>query len=92
MVACLHIAAADALYVVVEALVAANRTAILTFALSTRLPSIFNNRVFVQVGALMTDQTFPTCSGALPSIRTKFCAAPSQATSQSSNRLNSISL
>jgi putative ABC transport system substrate-binding protein len=47
-------AQADALYVVVDALVAANRTRIITFALGARLPTIFNNGNFVQAGALMS--------------------------------------
>jgi len=47
-------AQADALYVVVDALAAANRTRIITFALGARLPTIFNNSNFVQAGALMS--------------------------------------
>jgi putative tryptophan/tyrosine transport system substrate-binding protein len=47
-------AKADALYVVVDALIAANRTRIITLALSARLPTIFNVRVFVQAGGLMS--------------------------------------
>jgi putative ABC transport system substrate-binding protein len=43
----------DALYVTVDGLVTANRTRIITLALGTRLPTMFNNRVFVQAGALM---------------------------------------
>jgi putative tryptophan/tyrosine transport system substrate-binding protein len=45
---------ADALYVVADALATANRTRILTFALSARLPTIFNNRDWVQLGGLMS--------------------------------------
>ena len=45
---------ADALYVVQDALVAANRTRIITFALGARLPTIFNIREFAQAGALMS--------------------------------------
>jgi putative ABC transport system substrate-binding protein len=45
---------ADALYVVTNALVAAHRTSIMTFALSARLPTIFNNRESVQAGGLMS--------------------------------------
>jgi putative ABC transport system substrate-binding protein len=45
---------ADAMYVVVDALIAANRTRIITLALSARLPTIFNVRVFVQAGGLMS--------------------------------------
>jgi len=47
-------AQADALYVVGDALINANRTRILTFALSARLPTIFNNRDWVQAGGLMS--------------------------------------
>jgi ABC-type uncharacterized transport system substrate-binding protein len=45
---------ADALYVAGDALVHANRTRILTFALSARLPTFFNNRLSVEAGALMS--------------------------------------
>jgi putative tryptophan/tyrosine transport system substrate-binding protein len=45
---------ADALYVVVNALVTTNRTRIITLALGARLPTIFNTRDFVQAGALMS--------------------------------------
>ena len=45
---------ADALYVVADALATANRTRILTFALSARLPAIFNTRDWVQPGGLMS--------------------------------------
>ena len=47
-------AQADALYVVGDALVNANRTRIMTFSLSARLPTIFNTRSFVQAGGLMS--------------------------------------
>ena len=47
-------AQADALYVVVDALVAANRTRIITLALGARLPAIFDNRSHVQAGGLMS--------------------------------------
>jgi ABC-type uncharacterized transport system substrate-binding protein len=47
-------AQADALYVVVDALVAANRTRILTLALGARLPTVFNNRDYVQAGGLLS--------------------------------------
>ena len=45
---------ADALYVVEDALVAANVGRIVTLALSARLPTIFNTREFVQAGGLMS--------------------------------------
>ena len=44
----------DALYVVGDALVSASRSRIITFALSRRLPTIFNTRDYVQAGALMS--------------------------------------
>jgi putative tryptophan/tyrosine transport system substrate-binding protein len=47
-------AKADALYVVDDALVTANRTRILTLALGARLPGIFNNRSFVEAGGFMS--------------------------------------
>jgi putative ABC transport system substrate-binding protein len=45
---------ADALYVVGDSLVQANRTRIITFSLSARLPTIVGIREFVQAGALMS--------------------------------------
>jgi putative ABC transport system substrate-binding protein len=45
---------ADALYVVVDGVVAANGTRIITLALGARLPTIFNTRAFVQAGGLMS--------------------------------------
>jgi putative ABC transport system substrate-binding protein len=47
-------AQADALYIVVNALVAVNRTRIITLALSARLPTIVSIREFVQAGGLMS--------------------------------------
>jgi len=47
-------AQADALYIVINALVAVNRTRIITLALSARLPTIVSIREFVQAGALMS--------------------------------------
>ena len=47
-------AQADALYVVGDALIAANRTRIITLALGARLPTIFNTRDHVQAGGLMS--------------------------------------
>jgi putative ABC transport system substrate-binding protein len=44
----------DAVYVVGDALVSANRSRIITFALSSRLPTIFNTSADVQAGALMS--------------------------------------
>jgi putative tryptophan/tyrosine transport system substrate-binding protein len=47
-------ARADALYVVVNALIVANGTRTITLALGARLPTIFNIREFVQAGGLMS--------------------------------------
>jgi putative tryptophan/tyrosine transport system substrate-binding protein len=45
---------ADALYIVSDALVAANRTRIITLALGARLPTILSYRDYVQAGGLMS--------------------------------------
>ena len=45
---------ADALYVVGDTLILANRTPIVTLALGARLPTIFDNRIKVQAGGLMS--------------------------------------
>jgi putative tryptophan/tyrosine transport system substrate-binding protein len=45
---------ADALYAVFDALIAANRLRIMTFALTARLPTILNTRDFIQAGALIS--------------------------------------
>jgi putative tryptophan/tyrosine transport system substrate-binding protein len=45
---------ADALYVVVDQLVVANLTHILTLTLGARLPTMFSTRDFVKAGALMS--------------------------------------
>ena len=47
-------AQAHALYVAGDALVAANRTRIITLALGARLPTIFDQREFVKAGGLMS--------------------------------------
>jgi putative tryptophan/tyrosine transport system substrate-binding protein len=47
-------AQADALYVVVDNFIGANRTRISTLALGARLPTIFNTREYVQAGSLMS--------------------------------------
>jgi len=47
-------AQADALYIVQDALVVANTTRIMTFALTARLPTIFYSRDFVPAGGLMS--------------------------------------
>jgi putative tryptophan/tyrosine transport system substrate-binding protein len=44
----------DALYVVVDALIGANRNRIVALALQAGLPTIFNNRGFAQAGGLMS--------------------------------------
>ncbi len=45
---------ADALYAVVDALIASNRTRIITLALGARLPTIFNHRAHVKAGGFMS--------------------------------------
>jgi len=83
---------ADALYVVVDALFNANRTRIITLALTARLPMILNTRDFVQAGGLMSyGPGFPAVFRRAADMWTRFCAAQSRATSRSSSRPNSIS-
>ena len=79
----------DALYVVENALVAANGTQIAKLALSARLPTIFDNHNIVQAGELMTYGPSRLCSGALPILSTKFYAGRGRARSQSSSRPSS---
>jgi putative tryptophan/tyrosine transport system substrate-binding protein len=45
---------ADALYVVSDVLVHSNLTRILTFAHSARLPTMFNDRFYIEAGGLMS--------------------------------------
>lgn len=45
---------ADALYVASDALVNANRTQIISYALGARLPTVFSTRDHVQAGGLMS--------------------------------------
>ena len=45
---------ADALYVVVSALISSSRTSIITFALSARLPTVLNVRKYAEAGALIS--------------------------------------
>jgi ABC-type uncharacterized transport system substrate-binding protein len=68
---------ADALYVVSDALIAANRTRIVTLALSGRLPTMMSYDDYVDAGALMSyvDPTIPICSEKRPPWWTKFSAA-----------------
>ena len=47
-------AKADALYVVQDAFIAANRARIITLALGARLPTIFKTRDYIQAGGLMS--------------------------------------
>jgi putative ABC transport system substrate-binding protein len=47
-------ARADALYTVIDVLVNANRTRIITFALGARLPTMFGTRDYVRAGGLMS--------------------------------------
>ena len=83
-------AQADALYVVVDQLVVANRTRILTPALGARLPTIFSTRDFVPAGvSCPTDQTTRICSGTRQTMWTRFCAERSPVIYRSSSRPSS---
>jgi putative tryptophan/tyrosine transport system substrate-binding protein len=81
---------ADALYVVDDAVVFANRTQISTLALSARLPTIFATPEYVKAGvSFLMDQATWLCSGALPILSTKFCVGQSPAIFRSSNQPSS---
>jgi putative ABC transport system substrate-binding protein len=83
-------AQANALYVVGDALTAANRTRIITLALGARLPTIFNNRDHVRPElSCPTDQATRPCSVEPPSWSTRFCAEQSRPISRSSSRPSS---
>jgi putative ABC transport system substrate-binding protein len=47
-------APADALYVIIDTLVAANRARIITLAVGSRLPTIFPARIYIQAGGLIS--------------------------------------
>jgi putative ABC transport system substrate-binding protein len=78
---------ADALYVVDNALVFANRAQISALALNARLPTIFAAASLYNPGAsCLTDQATQLCSVALPISSTKFYTGRSPAISRSSSR------
>ena len=82
---------ADALYVVVDALVAANWIRINTLALGARLPTMSGGQAYVEMGGLCpTDRTAQRCFGVPPTTLTRFCGGRSRAISPSSNRPSSI--
>ena len=72
---------ANALYVVGNSLLAANRARIITFAVGARLPTLFNNRAHVQAGALMSyGPNFPDLFRRAAVLVDKFYAVPSPLT------------
>ena len=82
----------DAMYVVAEGLVNANHVRINTLALGAQLPTMYGFREWVEAGGLMSyGANFPDCTGAPPSLSTKFCAGQSPAISRSSRPPNSTS-
>jgi ABC transporter substrate binding protein len=83
-------AQADALYVVGDALVNANRTRIMTLSLSARLQrSSMPALSFKRAVSCPTAQIFRISSGARPSWSTRFCAVRSPAIFRSSSRPDS---
>ena len=80
---------ADALYVVSDALIAANRTLISTLALSARLPTILSYGDYVEVVSCPMDRTTLICSGRLPTWSTKSCMGQSPAIFRLSSRASS---
>ena len=80
----------DALYVVDNALVTANRTLIITLAVGMRLATVFSGREFVKAGGLLLmDQTTELFFCALPITLTRYYAGQSPAIFRSSNRPDS---
>ena len=83
---------ADAIYVVADPLVFSNRARIHTLAMAARLPAIYNSREYVEMGGLMSyGPNFPDMFRRAADMSTRFYAARSRATFQSSSRLSSIS-
>jgi putative ABC transport system substrate-binding protein len=82
---------ADALYVVTDPLVSANRDRINTLALAARLPTMYGFRELVESGGLMSYGPYlPDLYRRTASSSTKFCAARGPLTYRSSNRRGSI--
>ena len=82
---------AGALYVVQDVLVVANRTQIITFALSKGLPMIISSRDFVQAGALLSyGPNYPALFRRAAEYVDRICVERNLAISRSSNRPNSI--
>jgi putative tryptophan/tyrosine transport system substrate-binding protein len=83
---------AQALYVCTESLVNAYHARINTLALGARLPTIYSTARFSkrEVSCPM-EQTTRTCSGARPTMSTRFCAERSRAKFRSSSRPSSNS-
>jgi putative tryptophan/tyrosine transport system substrate-binding protein len=83
---------ADALYVVGDSLVDANRISINTLVLGARLPTMHIAKEYVEAGALMSyGPTTRTCSGAPATMSTRFCAGRSRAKFPWNSRPSSIS-
>ena len=82
----------EALYICNDPLVGTNRVHFITLALGMRLPTMFFSREQVEAGGLMSyGSNKRTCTGARPTMSTRFCGERSPPTSRSSSRLNSIS-
>ena len=82
---------AGALYVVQDVLVVANRTQIITFALSKGLPMIISSLDFVQAGALLSyGPNYPALFRRAAEYVDRICVERNLAISRSSNRPNSI--
>ena len=72
---------ADALYVVINELLNANRMLVVTSAETARLPSIYGTRDWVQSGGLISyGPNFPALFARAAEITDAICAEPSQKT------------
>jgi putative tryptophan/tyrosine transport system substrate-binding protein len=80
----------DALYVVQDGFVTANRTRIITLTLSARLPTIFETREHVEAGALMSyGPSFSDLFRRAAEYVDKILQGPNRATSRSNSRPSS---
>lgn len=83
---------AEALYLVQDALVAANRTRIITLAIGKRLPTMFNSRDYVQAGGLISyGPNFPALFRRTAELVDKFSGARGPAIFPLSSQPNSTS-
>ena len=81
----------EAIYVVSDPLVNANRLRIHTLSVAARIPTIYNTRELVENGGLLSyGPNFLACTGVPLNSWTRFCGARNRLIFQSNSRPNSI--